>query len=178
MELLLGCGSARDKRLWVDGKEEWSKLVTLDYNLDHSPDVIWDLRKLPWPFEDDTFDEVHAYEVLEHLGQQGDYKAFFAQFSEIWRITKAGGMLFATVPWWQDEWAWGDPSHTRVITPATLTFLSQIEYEKQVGKTAMSDFRNIYTADFERAYVEQRDPNLYFALSVVKPSRHRQALPL
>jgi hypothetical protein len=98
---------------------------------------------------DNTFDEIHAYEVLEHIGQQGDYITFFAQFSEFWRILKPGGLFFATCPSVTSRWAWGDPSHTRVIQPETLVFLSQKEYTKQVGVTAMSDFRHIYTADFD-----------------------------
>jgi len=149
MELLLGCGSSRERRIQVAGREGWSKLVTLDFNADHRPDVVHDLEKLPYPFADDTFDEIHAYEVLEHIGQQGDFRAFFAQFSELWRILKPDGVLAATCPSWRSMWAWGDPSHTRVLTSGSLVFLSQKQYLAQVGRTAMSDFRFIYGADFE-----------------------------
>ena len=30
-------------------------------------DVVHDLNSMPWPFGNDTFDEVHAYDVIEHL---------------------------------------------------------------------------------------------------------------
>lgn len=152
-ELLIGCGSNWDKRIGlapsVGEDSGWEDLTTCDNNPDHHPDVVCDLLELPWPFEDETFDEIHAYEVLEHLGQQGDYVTFFAQFTEIWRLLKPGGHFMATVPAPTSPWVWGDPSHTRAILPQTLVFLSQAQYEEQIGKTAMSDFRYIYKADFE-----------------------------
>lgn len=142
-ELLLGCGSSRRKLMGLDSLE-WEGLVTLDINPAHAPDILHDLNYLPLPFADETFDEIHAYEVLEHLGGQGDYHSFFSLFTELHRITKKGGYLYATVPRWDSQWAWGDPSHKRVITKGTLAFLDQNAYNEQVGKTAMSDFRYIY----------------------------------
>lgn len=172
MELLIGCGSTRDRRL-PRGKHGWSKLVTLDWNADHKPDVVHDLEVLPYPFADDTFDEVHAYEVLEHLGQQGDFRSFFGQFSELWRILKPGGLLAATCPSWASMWAWGDPSHRRVISSGSLVFLDQAQYQAQVGVTAMSDFRFCYSADFAAVPGECHEDaeSLRFVLRAVKPSR-------
>ena len=146
-ELLIGCGSERSKRLSLDGSSLWDNLVTLDYNADHRPDFVWDLNNFfGLPFDDNAFDEIHAYEVLEHLGAQGDYKRFFAQFSAFHRALKPGGHLLATVPHHKSVWAWGDPSHTRIITPEQLIFLRQSSYA-EVGKSSMSDFRNIYKAN-------------------------------
>src|SRR4030095_16735856 len=96
MELLLGCGSSRERRIIVQGRKDWKRLVTLDYNPDHKPDIVHDLTQFPWPFEDDSFEEIHAYELLEHLGQQGDWRGFFRDFSEVYRILKPGGFLAAT----------------------------------------------------------------------------------
>lgn len=69
MELLLGCGARRDKRVSLPGRGEWTDLVTLDMNPAHKPDHVWDMAELPLPFPDNTFDEVHCYECLEHMGQ-------------------------------------------------------------------------------------------------------------
>ena len=143
----MGCGSNREKRFWPPGQETWSDLVTLDNNPDHNPDVVHDLRVHPLPFDGNSFDEIHAYEVLEHLAQQGDYKFFFAEWSEYWRILKPDGLFVGSVPRPDSEWALGDPSHTRIVHPLWFTFLSQEEYKKQVGITSLSDFRYLYQAD-------------------------------
>lgn len=182
-ELLLGCGPNRDRRIVINGKSDWSHLVTLDWNEHHEPDVVHDLKKLPYPFEDDSFSEIHAYEILEHIGQQGDFRAFFAQFEELWRILKPGGFLAATCPSYRSMWAWADPSHGRVITSGSLVFLDREQYRVQVDgigghKTAMSDFRFCYRADFRplrgpdgRAAVWEDNENLRFVLEAVKPAR-------
>jgi predicted SAM-dependent methyltransferase len=169
-ELLIGCGSDHTKRLTPDGVETWTNLTTLDYNGAHKPDIEWDLMDMPLPFPDNFFDEVHAYEVLEHTGAQGDYKFFFRQFEEFYRILKAGGHLLVTCPSKDSRWAWGDPSHTRILQPEQLIFLSQPKYE-QVGKTSMSDFRNIYKADFDIVWVHDDREVFQFILKTVKPSR-------
>lgn len=167
-ELLIGCGSSRDKRIHVPGNNEWSNLVTLDINPDHQPDVVWDLHNLPLPFEDNTFDEIHAYEVLEHVGAQGDYKTFFAQFTEFHRILKPQGKFCATVPTPTSPWAWGDPSHTRIFAKEWLTFLRQKSYEEQVGKTSLSDFRYIYKADYEILMAHEHKDTFLFVLEAIK----------
>lgn len=167
----MGSGSSREKRLVIGGDTGWGSLTTVDINPDHKPDLVLDLEQTPYPWDDDTFDEVHAYELLEHLGDQGDYHKFFAQFSEIYRILKPGGTLAASVPAPNSPWVWGDPSHRRAILPETLVFLNQEEYTRQVGVTAMSDFRYIYKADFQTLFANIEDDQFYFALKAIKPSR-------
>jgi len=158
-ELLLGCGSRTEKDMYV-GSSIFENVVRLDSNKDHSPDVLWDLREHPLPFKDEEFDEIHAYQVLEHLANQGDYEFFFSEFTEYWRILKPSGLFFASVP--NGVWTWGDPSHRRCITKETLTFLDQSMYE-QVGITSMSDFRDIYKVSFKVVSMYDTN-NFYFAL--------------
>lgn len=172
MELLIGCGSNRAKKLSVQDRPDWADLVTLDHEPCHSPDVVHDLAQLPLPFADNSVDEIHAYECLEHVGSQGDYKFFFAQFSDFWRILKPNGVLFGTVPLPTSVWAWGDPSHTRVIPKESFVFLHQPSYA-QVGITAMSDFRSLYHADFDVIHSRENGDVLEFALQAVKPSRRK-----
>jgi Methyltransferase domain len=190
--LLIGCGYARDKRLepmvyipgtsTAPGMRRWrGELQTLDYESPCQPDIVWDLEHLPWsrwisddltePLADDSYDEIHAYEVLEHLGRQGDYRAFFATFAEIWRLLKADGYLCATCPSRKSQWLWGDPGHCRVILPCSLVFLSQRAYADQAGHTTMSDYRRVYRADFETVNSYDDGGTHQFILRAVKPSR-------
>jgi len=169
-ELLAGCGNSRRKKLSLDALE-WDELVTIDHDPNCGADIIHDLTNTPWPVESDSFDAVHMYEVLEHLGQQGDYRAFFRDFGEIYRVLKHGGLLYATVPKFDDKWAWGDPSHTRVICDASLVFLSQEQYKNQIGKTAMTDFRWLWQGDFETIHQEYNGGAFMFVLKAHKPAR-------
>lgn len=149
----------------------WKQLITLDHEVRHEPDVVHDLNDPALPFPDNHFDEIHAYEVLEHTGTQGDWRFFFAQFSDFWRVLKPGGLILATVPSHDSIWAWGDPSHTRVIPHTSLVFLHQPTYASDVGKTAMSDFRSHYTADFDILLSHIENGQFMFSLQAVKPSR-------
>jgi predicted SAM-dependent methyltransferase len=170
-ELLLGAGNVRDKLLHQEARQRWRNVTTLDIDPRTRPDVEWDLEALPLPFGNDSFAEVHAYQVLEHTGRQGDWRFFFAQFSEFWRILRPGGLLYAGVPSLQSRWLWGDPGHTRAITANGLTFLTQPAYEQQVGKTQMMDYRFWYKADFEIVWLTDNNETLMFGLQAQKPAR-------
>lgn len=174
MELLLGCGNKRVKLIaYSDAPKDWTELVTLDVDPSCRPDVEHDMMRLPLPFADDVFDEIHGYHILEHTGAQGDYKWFFAQWADFWRILKPDGLFCGLVPGVDSEWAWGDPGHSRVIPPAIFTFLDQTEYTRQVGVTALADYRRWYRADFWLEGVQRDEENrqFMFVLRAIKPSR-------
>ena len=171
MELLIGCGHNRRKKLSCNNKDDWTELVTLDINPDCKPDVVWDLNQLPLPFADNTFDEIHASQVMEHVGRQGDWHFWLDQFSDFWRILKPDGMFFVDCPHYASPWCWGDPGHSRVITLESLIFLDQTEYAKQVGVTHMTDYRPYYRADFRCLFAETVGGEIRFVVQAVKPAR-------
>lgn len=163
--LMLGAGHSKvERRLIVPGSapEEKTDWVTLDFNQDADPDILYDLDNLekedplfhgerngrirdtldPWgsPIDDGIFDEIHAYEVLEHFGRQGDFLGFFASFREFWRILKPHGWFIGSCPTVGSGWEWGDPGHTRVISNKTLSFLTHVPYDN-MGTTMASDYR-------------------------------------
>lgn len=148
-ELLVGCGHSREKRIGMLGRGEWQGLVTLDMSEHVKPDVIHNLDNFPYPFADGEFDEIHAYEVLEHCGKQGDFAYFFRQFSEFYRILKPCGHMMITAPNWDKRWAWGDPGHTRIIGFEQLIYLdrSVIEQNRR-DKTSMTDYGDLWRGDF------------------------------
>jgi len=168
-ELMLGAGSSRDRKVFAEkaGKTPFKCLTTVDVDPVHNPDILHDLNVTPWPIESNAFDEVHAYEVLEHLGQQGDAASFFAHFSEIWRVLKPEGRLYASTPAWDSPWAWGDPGHKRLICKESLIFLIQENYE-QVGKTPMTDYRHIYKANFDIEAIQELPDMFAFILRARK----------
>lgn len=158
-ELLLGCGNRATKPLRFQYiPQDFLNVTRLDIDPDCKPDVLHDLNVLPLPFPDNSFDEIHAADILEHTGQQGDWKFFFAQFSEFWRILKPGGYFIGACPKWDSYWAWADPGHSRVIAPQSLIFLDQGAYA-QIGNTPMTDYRHVYKANFRTMFTTEDIPN-------------------
>jgi len=177
-ELLIGCGRSRDKRVSTPANpaREWADLTCLDH-LNLGPParnfVQWDLNRWPLPFDDNLFTEIHAYEVLEHLGRQGDVEAFFGLFTELWRILTPSGYLAGTCPSRFSPWLWGDPSHSRAVTPETLLFLSQPFYTQcdAMPPTPCSDYRDLWRGDFEIVRSTDDRTSHVFVLQAIKPAR-------
>jgi DNA modification methylase len=167
MELLLGCGSFLKKRLWFKEKPFWNNVIRVDIDPNSSPDILYDLNQRPLPFQDDFFDEVHAYDVLEHLGKQGDWKTFFEEFTEYWRVLKNNGHMFILVPDAKSIWAWGDPGHTRILTGETFTFLDQDVY-KEVGESARTDYRFVWPGNFKTVHLQENEGSLQVILKAIK----------
>lgn len=172
--LLIGCGNSRVKKVALSNETEWSgELVTLDMNPDCKPDVLFDMGTVMFtmggkvlPFADEEFDEIGAYDVLEHWGFQGDWRAWFGEFAEYWRILKPGGKFGAIVPIGED--ALVDPGHTRFIHANWFLFLNQQFYERALaaGKQ-VTDYRWFWRKNFDILFMERHGDH-HIAVLMVK----------
>jgi SAM-dependent methyltransferase len=165
--LLLGAGNNRALKVGVGTEPVPTTIVTLDMDIAAHPDLLHDLEQKPWPALNDSFDQIHAYEVLEHLGRQGDWRGFFDDFAEIYRILRPGGHLVFSSPLPESVWAWGDPGHTRIVSLESLTFLDQDNY-KQVGTTPMTDYRGYWKGNLKLVGHQKTEHNLFAILQAVK----------
>jgi SAM-dependent methyltransferase len=165
--LLLGCGNNHSKRVAYADNPEWAgELTKLDMNPNCGADIVCDLDARPLPFDDDTFDEMGAYDVLEHLGRQGDWKGFFDEFSEYWRILKPGGLFGIIVPINKDALA--DPGHTRFFSKTQFFFLNQGFYDENLGKGApVTDYRWFYRRNFNILLMQEDSDATHHHLGVV-----------
>ncbi|HJR60727.1 MAG TPA: methyltransferase domain-containing protein [Vicinamibacterales bacterium] len=92
--LHLGCGLKR-----MEGA------VNVDLREITRPDVVHDLDQRPWPFADGAFDEVIAYDVIEHLAD------IVATMEEIHRVSVDGAIVKLTVPHFSCANAFIDITH-------------------------------------------------------------------
>ena len=81
--LNVGCGFAQYKA---------TNVVNVDAFDICKPNVVWDLNKVPLPFEDNSFDLILANHILEHLPN------WWECFNDLARLLKPGGRLEVFVP--------------------------------------------------------------------------------
>lgn len=91
------------------GREYMQGAVNLDITPDTRPDVVHDLNVTPWPFGDDTFEEVTAHDVIEHLDD------VLRTMEELHRICRHGAHINITVPHFSSSNAFTDPTHRRAL---------------------------------------------------------------
>ena len=112
MKLNLGCGN---------------KLLKGYINLDkfnyYKCDVTHDLEKFPYPFKNDSVNEILLSHVLEHIGQQPD--TFINIIKELYRICINNALIIINVPHPRHEDFLSDPTHVRPITVLGLSLFDQ-----------------------------------------------------
>jgi hypothetical protein len=87
------------------------------------PDVCHDLETFPWPWADNSVEEIVLNHVLEHLGES---KAVYLKiFQEMYRICKPEATIHIAVPHPRSDDFINDPTHVRVVTPAGLELFSK-----------------------------------------------------
>lgn len=86
----------------------------------------------PIPFADGYFDSVSAYDFFEHIPRvlpTADGRATRAPFvelmNEVWRVLKAGGLLYASTPAFPHSMAFQDPTHVNIITRDTHLYFTR-----------------------------------------------------
>jgi hypothetical protein len=105
--LNLGCGS-----------RYLSDAINLDITPDTNADVVHDLNQFPWPFPNNHFREVLAYDVIEHLDD------FIATMNEIHRISTNKAVLRVTVPHFSCANAFTDPTHKRFFSFYSMDYVT------------------------------------------------------
>lgn len=144
MKLNLGCGY--DKR---DG------YVNIDIRDEVKPDIVLDLEKTPYPFDDESVDEILAKDIIEHFSFRNVEKVV----REWYRILKKDGMLIIQTPdldaileainnqkikgWWQiSYWLYGaqdypENTHKLIFTRREIKkLLEEIGFEvKEINQS-------------------------------------------
>lgn len=125
----LGCGQRRQ-----DG------FIGVDKVPGEKVDIVHDLESYPWPFEDNSVDEVNCSHYIEHVV---DIVAFM---DEMWRIMKPGAKAMIQAPYYSSVRSMQDPYHVRPISEMTFLY-----YNKQWRETNGLNHYPI-KADFDFTY--------------------------
>lgn len=114
VRLNIGCGR---KPRHAEG------FVNVDKNGLNQPDLLFDCETFPWPWGDNSAEEIRAFHSLEHMGQ--DPKVFLEIIKEMHRVLHPNGILHIKVP---HPYSYGwiqDFTHVRIITPTVLAAFSK-----------------------------------------------------
>ena len=136
MKLNLGCGN---------------KLLKGYINLDkfnyYKCDITHDLEKFPYPFKNDSVNEILLSHVLEHIGQQPD--TFINIIKELYRICANNALIIINVPHPRHEDFLSDPTHVRPITVLGLSLFDQkLNRDWQKAGAANSPLGLIHNVNF------------------------------
>ncbi|MBI3034055.1 hypothetical protein HYY72_02755 [Candidatus Woesearchaeota archaeon] len=106
-KLNMGCGT--------DIREGY---VNLDFIKNEGVDVVHDLEKTPYPFNEDQFEEVIAFNILTLI------KNLSEVMEELYRISKNGAVIKIIVPHYNQHLPHTDPTTKRFFSPETFDFFS------------------------------------------------------
>lgn len=136
MKLNLGCGND-----YIDG---W---VNVDFYDDSKCDLVHDLEKFPWPWEDNSVSKISIKHTLEHLG--ADWKVYIKILQEMYRICEDDAEINVIVPSPWHRTFTDDPTHVRPVTPDGLNLFSKEHCQSFIDKgKSKTPFAMIYDVDF------------------------------
>jgi hypothetical protein len=118
-----------------------------------SPDVRHDLETFPWPWPDNSVDEIAMIHVLEHLGES--VATFFSIMKELYRICKHNAQITIWVPHPRHNDFISDPTHVRPFTAESFTLYSKEMNRKwQAARASNSPLAMYLDIDFNIAWVQ------------------------
>lgn len=87
------------------GINKYPGSLGIDRNLRSNADLIADLDHFPYPLRDDSFDELRAIHVIEHVGD------VMKTMEEFHRLVRRGGTVVIATPHYTDFSSFCDPTH-------------------------------------------------------------------
>ena len=92
--------------------------IGIDRNPNTCADVIADLDRFPWPFQDNSFREIRAIHVIEHVAD------VVRTVEEFHRLLAPGGRVFIVTPHYTDFSSFCDPTHRWHLNSFSLRYFA------------------------------------------------------
>jgi SAM-dependent methyltransferase len=87
------------------GKSKIPGTITIDINSEVKPNIVHDLNQFPWPINDNEYDTILMFSIIEHLAEP------IKVFEECHRILKPSGRIYLITPHFSDSASYVDPTH-------------------------------------------------------------------
>lgn len=138
--LNLGCGETYIKNA-----------INVDFFETRYCDKIVDLNILPWPWEDNSVDEVYMLHIIEHFDD-----TMIKIFKEAYRILKVNGLLHIQCPHFSSMLSLTCPDHKKVFGIATFGFLEGNNYilPKPLFKKELTKINFLMMLHTENKYID------------------------
>jgi SAM-dependent methyltransferase len=101
------------------GSKKHPGAVGIDLSPKTDADIVHDLDALPWPLDDDSFDEILLQDVIEHLRDP------YGVFAELHRIGRPGARVRLRTPHFSSALAYSDPTHVHYFSAAAIRALAE-----------------------------------------------------
>lgn len=103
------------------------------------------------PFKSDTFDLVHASNVLEHVAAPQEF------LEEIVRVTRPSGLMFVSFTVWLSPWGGHETSPWHLLGGDFAARRYEMRHGRPPKNRYLESLYPLYIADFERMLKEQKD---------------------
>jgi SAM-dependent methyltransferase len=101
------------------GRKKVNGAIGLDRFPVEGVDVVHDLEVFPYPFENNSFDEIYASHIIEHVESVSLF------MDELHRIAKPGAKLYIKTPHYSYSNSWRDPTHRWHFSVYSFEYFTQ-----------------------------------------------------
>lgn len=134
-------GSEGARRKSIDlgcGRRKVPGALGLDRVQVEGVDIVHDLDVKPYPIPSDSFDEIHARHVIEHVDSIGAFMA------EIHRIGAHGARVHVSTPHYTWSGSWRDPTHKWHLATTTFQYFESGHLSGYYTDTARFEIVSIH----------------------------------
>lgn len=123
--------------------------IGVDINPATGADIIHDLGDFPYPFNDNSFQEIYVDNVLEHL------ENVVKTMEELHRISQPNAVIKIIVPYFRSRWAFIDPTHRHFFTVGSFSYFdpdSEVSKIFPYSQARFKPFQIIFNETIERGW--------------------------
>ena len=101
------------------GINKYPGAIGIDRNPASRADVLCNLDRLPYPFRENSFDQLRAIHVIEHVSD------VMAAIEEFHRLVRPGGVIRIETPHYSDHSSFCDPTHKNHLTSFSFRYFGE-----------------------------------------------------